>query len=369
MTGCTNDLDILVGGGMKFLISIQHPAWFHQYKHVIRELEKKGHEVLVLAINKDRSLELLEAEGMPYTLIGTGTGKNVLDKAWLFGAITARMFMIARKFRPDVFIGRASPMQALVAWAMGKPHLIFEDTERSRISLFFCKRCSEMILTPLNFNTDLGHKHKRIDVFKEMFYLHPERFTPDPEVIEELGVKEGERFFLLRFIAWNASHDIGHKGMSLEKKKELVQRLSQHGKVFISSEGPLPRDLEPYQLDLAPDKIHHVIYHASLMVSEGASMASEAVMLGTHTVYINPLSAGTTDEQESKYKLLYNYSEPKAIEEQALGKALELLQDPELEEKGRQKAKALFQGKVDPTSWFTRFFEEYPRSLKMLDEL
>ena len=37
----------------KVMISIDHPAWAHQFRHIIRMLNERGDEVRTLAIEKD----------------------------------------------------------------------------------------------------------------------------------------------------------------------------------------------------------------------------------------------------------------------------------------------------------------------------
>jgi len=98
---------------MKIIISIEHPAWAHQFKYIIKELQNKGHEVKVLAINKDRDLELLDAFNIDYEIISNYSGKNFFEKCFIFLNTTLNIFLICRKFKPNIFIGRASPMMAI----------------------------------------------------------------------------------------------------------------------------------------------------------------------------------------------------------------------------------------------------------------
>ena len=49
------------------------------------------------------------------------------------------------------------------------------------------------------------------------------RFTPDITVLQELGVSPEEKYVILRFVSWNASHDIGHKGISYENKLKAIK--------------------------------------------------------------------------------------------------------------------------------------------------
>ena len=54
--------------------------------------------------------------------------------------------------------------------------------------------------------------------------------------------------------------------------------------------------------------MHDLLYYATMYIGEGATMASEAAILGTPSIYINTLRLSYTDEEEAKYDLLYNYS-------------------------------------------------------------
>ena len=44
------------------------------------------------------------------------------------------------------------------------------------------------------------------------------------------------QFSIVRFVSWGAGHDIGHKGLSTEDKVQIVDELSRHTRVLISSE-------------------------------------------------------------------------------------------------------------------------------------
>ena len=58
---------------MRILFDMGHPAHVHFFKNAIWELEKQGHEVKVTARDKDVTLELLEAYGIPYEIWGSAS--------------------------------------------------------------------------------------------------------------------------------------------------------------------------------------------------------------------------------------------------------------------------------------------------------
>ncbi len=338
---------------MKVMVSVNHPAWVHQFHPIIEKLRSRGDEVLMLAIDKDGAEELLKNYQIPYVLCAKGTGRNVVEKGWLFVKMCLRYTWHALRFQPDILIGRASPMMAVAAWVCRKPHLLYEDTEVSKFSLRICKRLSTKMLTPRTFLTDLGPKQERVDTYKELFYLHPSVFTPDKQVLRDVGFNPDEPYVFVRFVAWNASHDVGKHGLNDAEQLALVKKLESAGvRVWVSSEKPLSKELEPYRLQTPFALAHHVLAFARLVYSEGATMASEAVVLGVHALYVNVIQSGSTQEQSERFHLMYNYNDGDDRYERALTQALALLADPELETKGRVKQQKLLSEKVDINDYY-----------------
>lgn len=342
---------------MRVAISIEHPAWAHQFKCIIEEICRDG-EALVLAVDKDGDLRLLDSFGIDYIALANSTGKNVIEKGWLFIKLCFAYTREVRKFNPDILIGRASPMMAVAAWLTKKPHLIFEDTEVSKFSLRICKMFSSCIITPENFLTDLGEKQLRRPVYKELFYLHKEKFIPIREKVSNCGIDVSKPYIIVRFVSWNASHDVGMGGISDREKVKFVEELSKLGRVYVSSEAGMPESLKPYELQMPFEDIHHILYYATVVISEGASMASEAAILGTHSFYLNEIVSGTTEEQEKKYNLLRVLHNPVTRYNIALKETEELMNMPDAWEIGKRKRERLLKEMPNPNDLFMRIIRE-----------
>lgn len=333
---------------MKVAVSIEHPAWSHQFKNIIQKVNRDG-EMLVLAVDKDGDLDLLDSFGINYVKLADSTGNSVFEKGCLFLKLCLAYTREIRRFNPDILIGRASPMMAVAARLTGKPHIIFEDTEVSRFSLNICRRLSDCIITPQTFLSDLGQKQLRLPIYKELFYLHND-FNPDADIIRKCGIKPYKPFAIVRFVSWNASHDFGMGGLNNEAKKQFVKKIEELMPVYISSEGALPEELAKYQLTMPFDKIHHVLYYATLVFSEGASMASEAAILGTHSFYLNQIASGTTEEQEERFHLLRVLHDPTTRYEESVEEAKELMKNESLWEIGKEKRKRMLEEMPDPNA-------------------
>ena len=334
---------------MRILLSIEHPAWAYQFRYVIRELEARDHTIKVVAINKDRSLELLDAFKIKYDVISNTSGKGVIDKGILFLKTTLKIFQISRKFKPDIFIGRPSPMVAINSFLFRKKHVVFEDTENSVFCQIFARLFSDVILTPNCFKTNLGRKQRRINAYKELFYLHPDRFTPTPGVLSEMGLSPIDKFVILRFVAWDAHHDIGRKGITVEGKHRMVKEIGKYARVLISSESPLPPVFDKYLITLPPENFHDLLYYATMIVSEGATVTTEAAVLGIPVVRVSPF-VGSDDmgnflELEERYGLLYNFREV----EPGIQKAIELLSRDDAKAEWQKKREKMLAEKIDPT--------------------
>ena len=350
---------------MKYLITIEHPAWAHQFKPIVEKLFQEGHSIKVLVINQEVTQDLLKLFNIKYRLIGKSTGKSLIHKAWIFIVTTIKVFIHSIFYKPDMFIGRASPMVAISAWILRKPHVIYEDTERSVFSLWFCKRISKIIITPKYFKTNLGKNHIKTDSFKELFYLHKNIFNPDLNTLKKMNLPYDKKFILIRFIAWNASHDLGENGLSIEKKTEIINQLSKNYKVLISSEEKLPDKFQKFEIDIPADKIHDVIYFAELFISESGTMSSEACLLGTPVVYIATIAKklGNFIELREKYNLLYFYDD----ENIAWEKIIEILETPNFKDNNRKKLKKIFDDKIDILNLYYNIITNYPKSIEEIN--
>ena len=123
-------------------------------------------------------------------------------------------------------------------------------------------------------------------------------------------------------------------------------------RVWVSSEKKLAPALEPYRLQTPFHLAHHVLAFARLVYSEGATMASEAVVLGVHALYVNVIKSGSTREQSERFGLMFNFIDGDDRYQLALDQALTLLADPELERKGQDKRKHLLAEKTDINDYF-----------------
>lgn len=332
------------------LIDINHPAHVHFFKNLYFELKNIGLNVVVTASLKDINYELLRELDIDFIDLGS-YGRTPFFKMMNVPLMAIKMAGVACKYKPDYLLGISSSRICHATVFSKSKTYVFDDTENAPEQIALFKPFATKIFTPDCYIKNLGKKQIRYPGYHVLAYLHPNRFSPNPGILQELGLSTNDTFFILRFVSWQATHDFRQKGLSMIHKRKLVETLSDYGKVFISSENKLPDDLESYRLKICPTKMHDLLYYATLVYGESATMASECAVLGTHAFFIDYAGRGYTNEQEKKYELVFNYQNNEPSIQQSFKKLAELVQRKDLKQMGEKKRMELLRDKIDVTTY------------------
>lgn len=344
---------------MNILIEIDHPAHVHFFKHAIPLWQGRGHKVLVVARDKDVTKDLLQESGIPF-VTGSVRHANLSTEIKNLFVHVSLLVRMSRAFKADVFLSIGSTYAAWAAALLKKPHIAFDDTEHARLEHILYRPFTRIVCTPSCYEGTFGKKQYRYHGYHELAYLHPVRYSPNTTIIKEMGLSERDVYSVVRFVSWEAVHDRGLRGFSEEGKRRLVRELSRISRVVITSESPLPPEMEPFRLPVSPGKMHDVLYHSSLYIGEGATMASEAAMLGVPCIYVNPLSAGTLNEQEHRYGLLRQI----VNEKEATDTAMLVAGDRDARSRQKEKRARMLADKIDVTAWMVDFVERFPQNIQ-----
>jgi uncharacterized protein len=345
---------------MRLLVDILHPAHVHVFGALAKELGARGHEVRFTLRDKDVARELLDQQGIGYELLSRQ--KQGVGLAGEFVQRSARLWHVAAAFRPHFLAGVMGPSITAVGRVrrvLARDHAriaVFYNTEIAKLTNTVVYPLADYVCTPDSYWAKVHGNHVTYPGYHELTYLHPHRFTPDPEVPKRHGIDVTEPYFLIRFVAYKSSHDLGIVGLTSAQKIALVNTLVEFGRVYISSEAPLPPELQAYQLKIPASDMHQVMAFARLLVGESATMASESAVLGVTAFYISPYGRGFTDDQERRYQLVYNFNGER-FHADWLRDVRRLAADPELPERARRARTRLLREKTDVTLWMVDFFE------------
>lgn len=351
---------------MKYLFDIGHPAHVHYFKNVIEKL-LENHSIKITARDKEVSLDLLKKYNFPYVLTGVNKS-SFLSKGFALIKNDYIIYKEAKQFNPDLLISFFLPFTAHIGKILRIPVIGFTDTEGAILNILLSERFTDVIITPKCYHREISvFKHVKFDGYFELSYLHPKYYIPDESVLKYLKLRKNDKYVILRFISWKASHDIGHKGIDLRNKINIVNELSKYARIFISSESDLPSELQKYKLTIPPEKMHHVQYYAHLLYGESTTMASECAMLGTPAIYINDVEAGVLKEQE-EYGLIRGFKETEQDINNSLSFAVELLHMPNLKEEWQKRRQKMLEDKIDVAAFMVWFIENYPESANIIKE-
>jgi len=339
---------------MRILVEITHPADVHLFREVVRELKALGHTIAITARDKDVTLALLRAYRLDHKCLSRqgngliGLGFELLVRDW-------RLWRFAREFAPELLIARVGTCAAHVGALIGCPVLILDDTEHAslqqRLAFLFASR----ICTSQCYEKNWGRKHVRYQSIGELAYLHPAQFQPDSSIMARLALSNKDVFSLVRFVSWKATHDIRNQGISWKQRRWILKQLSQHGRVFVSSEHPLPEEFRQYRLPVEFHKFHDALAHAQLCFSEGATVAVEAAVLGIPTVYVNSHRIGRLQYLEQKYQLARNIPDL----DLAVSTAVQLLCDPPSPIEWQKRRAHLLEEEKDMKRWLISEIESF----------
>jgi uncharacterized protein len=344
---------------MKILIDIGHPAHVHLFKHFAWIMQEKGHEIFFTCREKEFEIDLLEHYGFNYTLFGKKY-ISIFGKLWGLFEYDIKELLQGLKIKPDLFISHGSIYAAHAAWLLGKSHISLEDTgnwEQTRMYLPF----TEVVVTPDVLINDYGEKHIRYSGYHELAYLHPNQYNDNEIINNNILFTNKERYAIIRFSSWDATHDIGHYGLKYQQKINMISYLMNHLKVYISSESSLPHELLEYKIDIPPYQIHNVLANATIVISEGATIASESSLLGTPTIFVNSKNQCYIEDQ-SKYGLVYNLRNDKLV----IDMIRDLLSIDNIKSEWNRRRNNMLADKIDVTSFLVWFIENYPHSYKVM---
>lgn len=331
---------------MSILFDVNHAGHVHFVKNAYRKLTREGYDCLIVASDKPLVYKLLKEYKLPYYPMGS-IGKSLIAKVFKLVVHDIKLLFYCLKHKPKVVLGIVSIRGSHISWLLRLRSIVFTDTEHATKQIALFKPFTTEIHTPNWFVKNLGPKQVRYSGFHELAYLHPDNFTQRSEVISMLGVESGQNYFILRFVAWDATHDKNQYGINLKTKRKILKMLLPYGQVFITSEYDLEEEFKQFEYNIPSSYLHDALSYTSILVSEGATTACEAALLGVPTLYVNSLSLGYITHLEQQHDLLYHLTDQDAV----LSKLNALLNSPNLKGEWKEKRDKFVKTQQDTTAY------------------
>ena len=355
---------------MKILIYLGHPAQFHFFKNIISKLLSDGHQVKLLIKTKDVLENLVNLNGLEYSNIQEKPRKNNYFSI-LFASLirTSRVYKIAKEFNADLLIGGDASIAQTGFLLKKRAITVLEDdidviANLAKLTFPFTSN----IVTPTVCNVGRWD-YKKIGYFgyMKLAYLHPNRFTPDREIVRKYI--QTDKYCIIRLAQLTAHHDVGIKGLNIGLVKEVIEIAEQKGyTVYISSEAELDISLSSYQLKFNQNDIHHLMAFASLLISDSQSMSVEAAMLGVPSVRFSDFSGRISVLEELEHTYQLTFGVPTNQPEKLINLVVELLSNEAFETIFKERRLRMLNDKIDVTAFMVWLVENYPESAKIIKE-
>lgn len=346
---------------MNILIDIGHPGHVHLLRNVAKELEGKGHRIYYSVRDIPVAKRLMEHYGMKPWLDLGGKKDSLLGKALTVAHQDVEILRFVRK--NHIGLGLSSGLVLSHVSKLSKMRsFVFDDDDDAvePLSVKYEHPLSNVVFTPDCIRRKTKHAVYYAGTH-ELAYLHPHRFTPDPSVLQRAGIQNGERFFIMRFVALKGHHDVGQQGLTMVQKNALVELLKPHGRVIITSERAIEPEFEQYRLPVPPEDIHSLMAYSSMFLGDSQTMTSEAAILGVPALKCNTFAGrlSVPNMLEKRFDLCYAYT-PDCFDEMyhRIGQLLSKPQDA-LRYEWNQKRQRMLNELVDPTAFFLNYIENY----------
>lgn len=344
---------------MNILIDIGHPGHVHLLHGVAEEMKKREHMVFYSVRDIPIAKRLMEHYGMtPWIDLG-GKKDSLWGKAKTVLHQDAQLLKFVRRNHIDIGLSSGLVLSHVSKLSHMKSYVFDDDDDIVEpLSVKFEHPLSDVVFTPDCIQRKTKHAVYYAGTH-ELAYLHPNRFTPDPTVLRHAGIQEGERFFIMRFVALKGHHDVGQQGLTFKQKEALVNLLMPHGRVIITSERAIEPEFEQYRLPVPPEEIHSLMAYSSMFLGDSQTMTSEAAILGVPALKCNTFAGrlSVPNMLEQKYNLCYAY-QPTQFD--AMYHHIEqlLALDPEvLKTEWQTKRQRMLQDMIDPTEFFVNYIE------------
>ena len=344
------------GAPVSVLIDISHPAHVHFFRPLARALIAAGAPVTIVGRDKDVTVRLLEASGLPHLVLPMGRySKGRCAAAGELIRRSRELRRLIRQHSVKVVLTR-NPSGVIAAFGTRATSVFDTDDGRSVGIHYWAARPFANIITSSAFDPEVhGRGHRRYRALKAHMFLHPDRFTPDPEVRRRY-LTDDEQFCVARFSAHDASHDRRIVGITAAGRRAILERLLRFGPVLVSVEGNdlrLCRD-DGEVIPVAPEDFHDLLAAASLFVGDSQSVAAEAAILGVPALRLSGFTGrvfylSLLEESE----LVRNFRP--GCESQLLAELDDTLAGLALRtEASRRAAERLNLNVQDPAAWFYR---------------
>ena len=341
---------------LRVWIDVLTPKQTLFFAPVYHLLKKAGHDVLVTTRLYREAQQALRFKKIPHSVIGRHGGGDLFGKLMASGERVLKLGSVVSQWQPMVALSFSSPEAARVAFGLGIPHVMANDSPHSsmvaRLSVpLSAVVCSPWIISKSTWVRFGAQKVVRYRALDPAAWL--KRHKPDPRVLDQMGLERHRPIILLRTEEAFASYLLGkasdRKPVILPVIRELLG-LDMELQIVVSTrygqQAPTIKEAFGRRVKVLDRIIDatSLIAFATAFIGSGGTMTVEAALLGTPAVSCFPGEKPLYIKYLEGLGLVSTIQSPRTI----ASSVRRFVDEPERFEKTRSKARKLLDWMEDP---------------------
>jgi uncharacterized protein len=278
---------------MNILFDLVHPADVNLFKQSILILKEKGHNVILTLRKRGALQRIAESEFPGFKIIIMGSHQKKLgSKIFAFIGREFSFFQLLRKQKVNVAVCQGVTF-GFSCKILGIPLIHHDDDHEYRFTFLLGKYLSTKDIMP-DFMPVNGSNFVKYRGFKEIAYLHPDYFKPNPDSLKFHDLIP----FKYVFIREIANVSVNYQGR-LSFLNEILIYLEEKGlKAVLSLEDKSNISFyEKHSIVLKEPitDLYSLMYYSHFIISSGDTMARESSLMGVPCIYTGGRSMSVND--------------------------------------------------------------------------
>ncbi|MCF7853741.1 MAG: DUF354 domain-containing protein [Candidatus Pacebacteria bacterium] len=268
---------------MHILFDIIHPAHINFYKNLVQRLDREGHRITMLYLQRGAVPRIMREEFGNYAMIPAGKhAKSTLGLYFKTGLLrTLSLACKIARLRPDASFTVAGFQTDFLSRIFRYKSISAYD-DPGHINFTLSRRFAHRFVLPdcLQFT---GQNIIPFKGLKEWAYLSPTYFRPDIDTLQPYDLKPKDYIFIRNVDTGTLNYRSQTEDIILQlytlglNRQNVVLSLEDKDKRKLFSEWLI--------LDEPVPDIHSLMFYSRLVLANGDSMAREAAQLGVPSVY------------------------------------------------------------------------------------
>lgn len=310
---------------------------------IAEKLPSKNFAISYTTRDYSEVTEKLNQLGITAEIIGRHGGADIYEKLLASAERVVTLAKHVQTLKPDIAFAFASPESARVAFGLGLPYFTANDSPHSRFVAKLTIPFALKLFTPWFMIN--AWKSQDVPAHKIIPYhsLDPvawlDNFTPEPQVLKDLGLTPESEFVVIRPEEAQASYLQGLAEEASPVTTPVISRILEEFPdiaIVVLCRYPTQRKAMRTRFGnqiILPDGVvdaPSLLTSALLLVGAGGTMNQEASLLGVPVISSYPGTELETERFLTKKQLLYRVPDPlKAAEKAAeiLAHRTQFLQD------------------------------------------